>query len=150
MAFNPYFQPAYQPVWNPYQQNYQPQQMIQPQQTPAQVGNVWITDESEVAGYPVAPNNAVRLWSAKDSVFYLKSADATGKPSIKIFDVVERIQGGSEPSSGQDVKTIDYVSKDELSRISAVLESIRGDIETMKVDLYGVAGRKKKEVNDDE
>lgn len=146
-AFNPYFPPTYQPSWNPYQQNFQQVQQ-QPQTTS---GILWVSGLSEAQMYPVAPNNAVALWEQSGKVIYLKSADQTGKPTMKVYDLVERTQNGSEPSLGQDVKTIDYVSKDELSRITAALETVRGDLETMKGDLYGMAGRKKKrEVNEDD
>lgn len=146
-AFNPYFPPTYQPSWNPYPQNFQQVQ----QQPQATSGIIWVSGLSEAQMYPVAPNNAVALWEQSGKVIYLKSADQTGKPTMKVYDLVERTQSGSEPSPAQDVKTIEYVSKEELSRISAALETVRGDLETMKGDLYGMAGRKKKrEVNEDD
>lgn len=143
MAY-PYFAP-YQPVYP----QYQPPQP--PQQTTTTSGIIWVSGLNEAQMYPVAPNNAVALWEQSGKVIYLKSADATGKPSLKMFDLVERSQSGSEQQTGQDVKTIDYVSKDELNRITAALEAVKGDLETVKGDLYGMAGRKKKrEVTEDD
>lgn len=142
MAY-PYFAP-YQPVYPQYQPP-------QPQQTTTTSGIIWVSGLNEAQMYPVAPNNAVALWEQSGKVIYLKSADATGKPSLKMFDLVERSQSGSEQQIGQDVKTIDYVSKDELNRITAALEAVKGDLETVKGDLYGMAGRKKKrEVTEDD
>ena len=98
--------------------------------------------------YPVAPNNAVALWEQSGKVVYLKQADATGKPTLTIYDLVERTQNASAP---QEVKSIEYVSKEELTKIVGVLDTVRNELETVKGDLYGVAGRKKKrEVNDDD
>lgn len=149
---NPYFPPTYQPNWNMYPQTYQPQQQIQQQpQQQATSGIIWVSGLNEAQMFPVAPNNAVALWEQSGKVIYLKSADATGKPSLKTYDLVERTTSGSDASSVAENKSIEYVSKDEMEKISSVLESIRGDLETMKGDLYGMAGRKKKrEITDDD
>lgn len=142
MAYNPYFPPTYQPNWNLYPQTYQPPQQPQTQQNQATSGIIWVSGINEAQMFPVAPNNAVALWEQNGKVIHLKSADATGKPTLKTFDLVERTQGGSDPVP--EDKTLDYVSKEELGKISSVLETIRSDLETMKGDLYGAVGRKKK------
>ena len=69
-------------------QTMQPQQMAQ-QQAPS---IVWVQSEIEAANYLVAPNSAVTLWDSNAPVVYLKQADASGKPSMKIYDLVERTQ----------------------------------------------------------
>ena len=100
--------------------------------------------------YPVAPNNAVTLWSQTEPVVYLKQADATGKPSLKIYDLVERAESANTGVPASDGKSITYATKDELSTLSGavkgvddVLDALRAEIETMKADLYGIAGKKK-------
>ena len=139
MPYNPYL-PAYGPYYP-----YQPQAV---QQQPQTSGIIWISGLQEAQMYPVAPNNAVALWEQSGKVVYLKQADATGKPTLTIYDLVERTQNASAP---QEVKSIEYVSKEELTKIVGVLDTVRSELETVKGDLYGVAGRKKKrEVNDDD
>ena len=104
--------------------------------------------------YPVAPNNTVALWEQSGKVIYLKSADATGKPTLKVYDLVERADAVSTPAGGKEDKPADYVTKEELSTVAMALKNVLGDIEQMKSDLYGVAGRKKSakkpEVTDDD
>lgn len=136
---------SFQPMAQP--QQIQPQQPItQPMQSysPAinQNGIIWISGESEAAMYPIAPNNAVALWEKSGKVIYLKQADATGKPTMKVFDLVERREGSSE-QSGQDSNAPAYATKDELSTIVGAVKGLAGEVEQMKGDLYGVAGRKK-------
>ncbi len=53
--------------------------------------------------------------------------DATGKPTMKIFDLVERTTSPSAASSGQGDNSTSYVTKEELGRIAGVLESVRGE-----------------------
>lgn len=155
-AYNPYFPVAYQPPYSNYypQQNQQPQ-MPTPQPTATTTsGIIWVSGAQEAQMYPVAPNNAVALWEQSGKTIYLKSADATGKPTMRVYDLIERAQNVSDASSGQGDKTIDYATKEELGKIVSVLEAFKGDLETMKGDLYGVAGRKKStkkvEVEDDD
>lgn len=150
MAYNPYF-----PV-NYYQQAYyQPQPQIQPQIQPQQIqpqqsSIIWISGEREAQMYPVAPNNAVTLWSQTEPVVYLKQADATGKPTLKIYDLVERNKSANTGISSADDKVPTYATKDELSAVigavksyDETISSIKSDIDTIRGDLYGIAGKKK-------
>lgn len=154
MAYNNGFPATYQPMY--YQPQYQPQQQYQQpqyQQQPTatnQPSIIWISNESEALSYPVAPNNAVTLWSTMEPVVYLKKADATGKPSLQTFDLVERAQSPSKGGSAQGKETVEYAEKSDVVALAGVVKgfddlmnTMRNDIETMKGDLYGVAGRKK-------
>ena len=152
MAYNPYFPMNYQQNYYPAfpqqtPQNYQPQQSYQPQQTSI----IWVSGEKEAQMYPVAPNNAVTLWSQSEPVVYLKQADATGKPSLRVYDLVERAESANTGVSSVDGKSITYATKDELSAVVGAVKgfddsigSIKSEIEQMKSDLYGIAGKKKK------
>lgn len=157
----------YQSYQNPYQQGYYPmyqqpqyQQPIQ-QQIPQtaqqnyspvinQSGIIWISGEQEAAMYPIAPNNAVALWEKSGKTIFLKSADATGKPTMRVYDLVERAQNGSDAVSEQGDKLPTYATKDDLAAVVGVVKgfdelvgSLKSDIDTMKGDMYGIAGKKK-------
>lgn len=95
----PYYQP-YQPAYYQppmadqlTQLRQQPFQAMPQQQAPQQPPSiVWVQNEMEAANYLVAPNSAVTLWDSNAPVVYLKQADASGKPSMKTYDLVERTQ----------------------------------------------------------
>lgn len=146
--------PAYPYGYLP--QGYQPVQTQPPQQPQtmqSQNSIIWVSGLMEAQSYPVAPNNAVALWEQSGKVIYLKSADATGKPSLRIYDLVERTETASIASSGPDGKMPDYATKEELSAVAVAIKGVLSDIETMKGDLYGMAGRKKtakKEATEDD
>lgn len=151
MAAYPYYPVGY----NPYlPANYQQVASPQPPQNPSTSGIIWVSGAQEAQFYPVAPNNAVALWENNGKTIYLKQADATGKPTIRIFDLIERTDTAPASQTSQDVKMPDYATKGELTAIIESVKTISGDIETMKGDLYGMAGRKKPsrkvEVEDDD
>ena len=180
MAYNPYYQMGYQqyqlPQYQPYQSGYsqaaqgqmmtqnQPAQQMQPMQnySPAinQSGIIWISGEQEAAMYPIAPNNAVALWEKSGKVIYLKQADATGKPTMTIYDLVERTESQQTVSGQNETTNTAYATKDELGAVVGVvkefddtLSNLKSEIEAIRGDLYGLAGKKKakkQEVNDDE
>ena len=95
-GYQPY--PMYQPpmadqLTQLRQQQYQPMQNQQfQQQAQTSPSIVWVQNEMEAANYLIAPNSAVTLWDSNFPVVYLKQADASGKPSMKIYDLVERTQ----------------------------------------------------------
>ena len=129
------------PYYQPYN-SYLPPNYQQPQQ--AQNSIIWVGGLAEAQTYPVAPNCAVALWEQSGKTIYMKSADATGKPSMRIYDIVERIES-------PDKEVEEFAKKSDLAQILSTLKGLTGDIEQMKEDLYGVAGRKKKkEVTEDD
>ena len=71
-----------------------PQMPMQSVQPPIQRGQdaaiIWVANKQEADNYMVAPNSAVALWDRSAPVIYLKQADASGKPSMTIYDLVER------------------------------------------------------------
>lgn len=146
MAY-PYYQNPYQ---NFFPATYQP--MVQPPQAASvpQTGINWISGDLEAQMYPVAPNNAVTLWSQTEPVVYMKQADATGKPTLKTYDLVER-NGASSLSDRAEKKSDEFARKEDLDAVVASVSEIRAEIEAIKGDLYGVAGkRRKRNESDDE
>ena len=137
MAAYPYYPVGY----NPYlPANYQQVASPQPPQNSSTSGIIWVSGAQEAQFYPVAPNCAVALWEQSGKTVYLKQSDATGKPTMRVYDLIERTD--SAPAA-PDGKAHDYATKSELIAFAESLKSMSSDIETMKSDLYGVAGRKK-------
>lgn len=121
MAYN-YFPMSYQ--------TYYQQPVLQPVQQ--QTGIIWVSGDAEAEAYPVAPNNAVRLWHSTLPVVYFKQADASGKPTLKAFDLVERSQSVSEGTSASSGKGSDYATKKELAALSAAVEALKGDVAKLR------------------
>ena len=80
MAYNP-FPVGYQPTQFYYPQQQQAQQS-QPQPAQQSNGIIWVQGEAGAKSYLVAPNTTVQLWDSESDVIYLKSADASGMPSM--------------------------------------------------------------------
>ena len=120
------YQPqVYQPY--PYYPQPVPDQLAQlrqsqiPPQNQAAPSIVWVQSEQEALNYLVAPNSAVTLWDSNSPVVYFKQADASGKPSIKIYDLVER---NSRPVQAPISPAVEYATKDELAALAARLDAL--------------------------
>ena len=98
----------------------QPSAPSQPmQQQSSQI--IWVSGEAGAKSYLVAPGNTVMLLDAENSVFYLKSADASGMPlPLRIFDYKERQNASASdfkaPTS--DFSELDgkYITREEFER----------------------------------
>lgn len=133
MAFNPYFNPYYpQPMQDNLAQLRQqqmqaiPQQMpqMQPMQNPVAQGGVqWVAGRPEAENWLIAPNSAIALWDSTAPVVYLKQADASGKPTLKTYDLVERTEAAS---TAPQSKSPDYVTRDEFDRLVALVGELKG------------------------
>ena len=126
MAYNPYFNPYYgQPMPDNLMQMRQLQQSQMPmQQNPiAQGGVQWVNGEQEARGYLIAPNSAVALWDSTAPTVYLKQADASGKPTLKIYDLVERTE--TAPNAPKK-PGVEFVTREEFDRLSALVGEIKG------------------------
>lgn len=116
MAYN-YYQPMGYPMYNQPQQLPSPQPQLQMQQAAyANTGIVWVNDYNEAAMYPIAPNAAVALWDKNSPCIYLKQADSTGKPGLKIYDLVER-----KPQASGDAR---FATVEALERLSKTVDGI--------------------------
>lgn len=135
MAYNNIFPMTYQP-----QQMYYPQ-MPQQNQVQPQTQNsnnlIWVSGEAGAKAYLVAPNTTVTLWDSEDKVIYLKSADATGMPSMKILDY--SIRNNSPQETASDAHN-EFATKVDV-------ESIRKDILALR-ERVDVLAKKGDEVNE--
>lgn len=135
------YNPAYIPMMQQPQQQVQMQQAQQPQQ--AQTAILWVRNEQEAAMYPVAPNNAVPLWDSSAPVLYLKQADAAGKPTMKIYDLVERSQEPQNAFSAEGGKVQAYATKDELAALAGVVKDVDDVIAKLRDDVNALKDQKK-------
>ena len=105
-----------------YQQLYAP---TNPNPYPHIVSNgiIWVQGEAGAKSYLVAPNSTVQLWDSENNVIYLKSADSSGMPSMRILDYTIRENVPQNAQNGLKNDSM-YVTKDEFERFKAeILES---------------------------
>lgn len=122
--YQPYQPPMADQLMQLRQNQYQPNMQQVPQQQAPSI--VWVQNEMEAANYLVAPNSAVTLWDSNAPVVYLKQADASGKPSMKIYDLVERTQRPVQ------APTVEYAPLSRLEALEARLNELAAVKETPK------------------
>ena len=116
MAFNNYYPFQYYPQ----QAQMQGAQMSLPNQ-PQQTGIIWVQGEAGAKSYLVAPNTTVQLWDSERQVIYLKSADTSGMPSMKILDYTIRDRLQTElPVQTQSNE--EFVTRKEFDALKAQIE----------------------------
>lgn len=93
MPYNSFYQPA-----NPLYQT--------PQISP-QGAILWVQGVSGAKAYTVPPGSNVLLMDSEDSVFYIKSTDASGMPTLRTFDYTER----------KEVPQTDYITRAEVEEM---------------------------------
>ena len=106
----------------PYTYNAFPTQNQLPATQPTQNSLIWIQGEAAAKSYLVAPGNTVALWDSESQTVYLKSADASGMPSMRILDYTIREDGARTP--GIAPKT-DFATKDEVVSMQKEIDEIR-------------------------
>lgn len=94
-----------------------------PQNPLPQSGVQWVSGEQEARSWMVAPNAAVALWDSTAPTVYLKQADASGKPTLKVYDLVERL--ASAPDT-QKAPAAEYVTRKEFDALAALVSEMKG------------------------
>lgn len=130
--YNPLFPQNYQPINYNQMPNYGNLPNYNQQSNNQSV--IWVQGIEGAKAHPVAAGQAVLLMDSDSNCLYLKSADQTGMPSLRIFDYKERTS--SEPKN-DDLGA--FATKDELS-----LYATKDELKKAISDL------KKKKVKDDE
>jgi hypothetical protein len=113
MAYN-FYPTAYQPIYPQYQQAQQSQ------------GLLWVQGLNAAKSYPVAPNQTVTLFDSEANVIYLKSADVSGMPSLKILDYTVRDIDTQRP----EIKAEDgFATKEDIEAVKAEIDALRTKLE---------------------
>jgi hypothetical protein len=120
MAYN-YYPAGYQ-YYPQYQQNNQ------------QSGIIWVQGEAGAKSYMVAPNTTVQLWDSDENVIYIKSADASGMPSMKVLDytIRETSESKNKINNHADFVTKDEVAK-EIKRLENLINSLKASCDGEQV-----------------
>ena len=132
MAYYNGFPANYQPIYQapqyqqPVMQTPQPQYQApqQAQQPASGVSIVQIQGEAAAKSYLVAPNSTVQLWDMDAGVIYIKSADASGMPSMKILDFKVRGESVQTPAA----PAVEYATKDEVNALAAKIRDLKDEI----------------------
>lgn len=90
-----------------------------PPTPPQNSGVIWVSGKEEADKWPIAFGCAVALWDANNPVIYLRQADSTGKPSTKVYDLVERTDNPAPQQSAPQIDLSRYVTIDQLEDILA-------------------------------
>ena len=99
------------------------------QSTPQQSSMIWVNGQAEAMAYLVAPNSAVTLWDSNAPVVYLKQADASGKPTMKTYDLVERTHNSAQASQ---TPAVEYAPLSLVKDLEARLDALSAAKEAAK------------------
>lgn len=103
---------------------YYPTQPTVPQSQQAN-GPIWIQGEAAAKSYLVAPGATVALWDSESQTIYLKSADASGMPSMRVLDYTIR---GAAPAHNP-VSGAEYATKADLEELRKQIAELKGEKE---------------------
>lgn len=125
MAFNSGFPMTYQQYYPQYQT---------PAQQPQNSGIIWVQGEAGAKSYLVAPNSTVQLWDSESQTIYLKSADASGMPTMKVLDYTIRDQAKNPVSNPVFVRPEElsgYATKSEIAAITGEITALKQQIQKL-------------------
>lgn len=141
------------------QNQYQPQMMNQPAQTvvPQQTmqsqpattipaptmqtqpstmsGPVFVNGDAGARGFMVAPGNTVMLIDADPNAntFWLKSADASGMPTMRTFDYKERLTDLRNSTQGEEKNApVEYVTRADFDALADRASELEKELEELK------------------
>ena len=100
-----------------YPVNYQPYMQQSMPAANTQQGIIWVQGEAAAKSYLVAPGSTVQLWDSEEKVIYLKSADTSGMPSMKILDYTIRGEEKEQPA-------VEYATKEDLNALAEKVKEL--------------------------
>ena len=98
-------------------------------------GIIWVQGEAGAKSYLVAPNTTVQLWDSEAQTIYLKSADASGMPSMKTLDYTIRGNASvTAQNAHTDTKTptdIHFITETEFEGVLEELAALKRKVEDL-------------------
>jgi len=126
------YQNGYSNGFNGMQPNYIPQQNNQQPNTNMQ----WVQGIEGAKAFQQPPNTITPLWDSDAQTIYLKSTDASGRPSIEPLDYSYRNQSNQQSNKSEvvDVQAHDmsnYATKEDMTSIKDQLSALRNELANM-------------------
>ena len=115
---------------------------------PAQTnqGLLWVSGEVGAKSYLVAPNSTVLLMDSDAQRFYLKSADSSGMPSLRMFEYseVSNSPQNTPQAPYSDLKELDskYVTRSEYEGLKRQYEKVLEKLEIIGTDTEPIESAK--------
>lgn len=121
-----YQSPYTQPMANSYMGRLS--QMQQPQ-TQQRDGLIRVTGMEGARAYQMPPNSAVALFDGGQDVFYVKTTDGAGFPTIRAYTFAP-LQGQAEQPAG------DYVTRAEFDELKEMISSGKQPVRKQQPDAH--------------
>lgn len=95
---------------------------------------IWVQGEAGAKSYLVAPNTTVQLWDSESQTIYLKSADASGMPSIKTLDYTIR---DGMPAEANNLPVEGFATVDEVNALRKQIDALSRKIRAISKEDKG-------------
>lgn len=118
MAYNTGFPATY-----PYYQQYSYQQPNN--------GMIWIQGIESAKAYQVTPNSTVVLWDSEQQCCYIKSADASGMPSMRILDYTIRSEAPKTAQNALSGNNAQTPTKEDINALQVQIDALKQQVERM-------------------
>lgn len=109
-------------------------------------GFVWVQGEAAARSFMVAPGATVLLMDSDSNRFYIKIADPSGMPSMRVFEYTEVDPNAARQQPAQDM-TAQYVTREEYNALANGYQELAEKINRL---LNNDTKRRKAAVNDEE
>ena len=77
------------------------------------------------------------LWEKSGKTVYIKQADATGRPTLTVYDLHERhLQAPGSVFEEGGKTTLDYATKADVERVASILDKLRADVDALKEESH--------------
>lgn len=117
MAYN-YFPASYQPAYSMYQNP----------QAGGNNGIIWVQGIEAARAYQVAPGASVALWDSDSQSIYLKSADQSGLPSLRILDYTIRAEAAKTAQNALASNGADVLTRKDFDALQSQINALRAQI----------------------
>jgi hypothetical protein len=120
------YQPYYQNAYSGYAAG---QNVGMTQQVQYASPLIWVQGEAGAKSYLLAPGNTVALWDSESQTIFLKSADASGMPSMRVLEYTIREDASKTPKTAPK---IDFATKDDVFSIQKQIDEIKANLSGRK------------------
>lgn len=92
-------------------------------------GMIWIQGIESAKAFQVAPNSTVVLWDSEQQCCYIKSADASGMPSMRILDYTIRSEAPRTAQNALYGNNTDIPTRQDLNAMQGQIDALKKQIE---------------------